>query len=46
MASTEVQVIEWAADLTKGFGANVGVHYDRLSVTGTVVLLLLWPSRV
>jgi hypothetical protein len=31
--SANVQVIQLAVDLAKCFGAYVGIHFDRLSVT-------------
>ena len=33
------QVIEGAAALAKGFGASVGVYYDKPSMKATLVLL-------
>ena len=46
MHSDEVRVIERATDLAKGFGTNMRIHFDGLSVTVSVVLEELCPSRV
>ena len=42
----EIQIVQGAADLTKGLRANMRVHFDRLRVTVSVVLLLECPNGV
>jgi len=42
----EVQILQGAADLAQGCGADMRVYFDRLSGTISVVLLELCPNRV